>query len=83
MIDMANNLPQTSTSSIHHKSLADTIVDGSSVLPSIRPLVAIAVHVENMRCAAICDDVPKYFVALAHLKDRIVGKGVAVDRVYR
>ncbi|KAH0294596.1 hypothetical protein KCU62_g496, partial [Aureobasidium sp. EXF-3399] len=81
MINMADNLPQTSTSSVHHKSLADTVVDRGSVLPSICILVAIAVHVEYVGPAAISHDVPEYFVALAHLKDGIVGEGVAIDGV--
>lgn len=81
MINMTDDLPQASTSSIHNKSLANTVIDGGRVLSSICILVAIAVHVEDVRCAAVCHDVPKHFVALAHLEDRIVGKGVAVDGV--
>jgi hypothetical protein len=81
MINMTDDLPQTSTRSIHDKSLADTIVDGGSVLSGICPLVAIAMHVENVRGAAVSHDIPKYFVAQTHLEEGIIGEGVAVDSV--
>lgn len=81
MINMANDLPHTSTSSIHDESLANAIVDGGSVLLGLSIHVAVAVHVEDVRCAAVGHDVPEYFIALTHLEDRIVGKGVAVDRI--
>jgi len=81
MINMADNLPQTSTSSIHDKSLANAVVEGGGVLSSICIFVAIAVHAEDVRCAAVCHDIPEYFVALAHLEDGVVGEGVAVDCV--
>jgi hypothetical protein len=78
---MTDDLPQTSTSSVHDKSLANTIVDGSSILSSICIFVAIAMHVENVRRAAVSHDIPEYLVAQAHLEERIVGEGVAVDSV--
>jgi hypothetical protein len=78
---MTDDLPQTSASSIHDKSLANTIVDGSSILSSICIFVAIAMHVENVRCTAISHDIPEYFVTQTHLEERIVGEGVAVDSV--
>jgi hypothetical protein len=81
MINVTDDLPQTSTSSVHDKSLTNTIVDRGSVLPSICILVAIAMHVENVRCTAISHDIPEYLVAQAHLEERIVGEGVAVDSV--
>jgi hypothetical protein len=81
MINMADDLPHTSTSSIHDESLANTIVDGGSVLLGSSIHVAVAVHVEDVGCAAVSHNVPEYFVALTHLEDRIVGEGVAVDRI--
>jgi hypothetical protein len=80
---MTDDLPQTGTSGIHNKSLANTIIDRGSVLSSICVFVAIAVHVENVRCAAISHDIPKYLVTQAHLEDRIVGVGVAIDSVWK
>jgi hypothetical protein len=83
MINMTDDLPQTSTSCIHHKSFANTIVDGRSVLSSICISVAIAMHVEDVRCTPVSHDIPEYFVTQAHLEERVVGEGVAVDGVYR
>jgi len=81
MINMTDDLPHTSTRSIHDEGLANAIVDGSGVLLDAIVLVAIAMHMEYMRCAAVGHDIPQYFVINTHLEGRVIGEDIAIDPI--
>lgn len=81
MINVTDDLPHTSTRSIHDEGLANAIVDGSGVLLDAIVLVAIAMHMEYMRCAAVGHDIPQYLVINTHLEGRVIGEDIAIDPI--
>ena len=81
MVNVTDDLPHTSTRSIHEEGLSDAIVDGGGVLLDAIVLVAIAMHMEYMRCAAVGHDIPQYLVINTHLEVRVIGKDIAIDPI--